>query len=57
MAEAIPSSRESMHQKNVAMLMEKLKELQMSPECSSDKSRIYARIEGKHLQMDFLMRK
>lgn len=51
MAEASPSTSHpsrTLHQQNVTMLLGKLKELQMDSE-SIDDSRIYARIESKHL--------
>lgn len=55
MAEAIQSTSRSvqhslrtLHQNNVTMLMQKLKELQMDTDTSSDEIRIYAQVESKH---------
>lgn len=51
MAEANPPTTHpsrTLHQKNVTMLLEKLKELRMDTSCSSDDSRIYARVESEY---------
>lgn len=49
MAEANPSTSREVHERNVTMLLGKLKELRMDEQISSDDSRIYARIESKCL--------
>lgn len=50
MAEALPStsgSRVSLQQKNITMLIDKLKELQMGSENATD-GRVFGRIESKY---------
>lgn len=58
MAETLPSTTHSardLRAKNVTMLLEKLKELRMDTEISSDDSRIYARVESKYLKKKTLV--
>lgn len=40
-----------MHQKNISMLMEKLKELQMNTENSSSDALIYSKVESKYFEI------
>lgn len=54
MAEALPSTSQlsgSSHEKNIAMLLEKLKEFRMGTENSDDR-RIYGRVESKFSYMN-----
>lgn len=55
MAEATQST--SSHQKNILMLMEKLKELQMDSENSRSDLLIYSKVERKCLEIFFSIKK
>lgn len=51
MAEASTSrSSRTLHENNVAMLLQKLKELRMDGGEGPEDDRVYAKIESKHLQ-------
>lgn len=52
---AIRPSTLSLHQQNIAMLMEKLKEVQMSTENSSADALIYSKVESKFFHIFSLL--